>query len=185
LALGTAAAAGLLHSDRLVAASPPPVHRIRAVPLAEKTSNWCGPAALAAVLNYHGETVSAQEIAEEIYLPHHRGSLNLDLLIYAREHGFEACAGEGSRAALKEAVSRDRPVVCMLRKHSLLVGRNHFVVVRGYNAQKQLWFIDSGNGKEETVTGRDFLRGWQDCGNWMLVVEDRKKAESDGSDATN
>jgi hypothetical protein len=61
-----------------------------------------GAGALAAVLQYHGEQMNAQEIADAIYLPGFRGSLNLDLLVFARSRGYEAWAGEGSAGKLMD-----------------------------------------------------------------------------------
>jgi ABC-type bacteriocin/lantibiotic exporter with double-glycine peptidase domain len=153
----------------------PPSHHIAGVPLVERNTNWCGPAALAAVLRFHGEEVGAEEIAKEIYLPGYRGSLNLDLLIYARQRKFEVWAKEGTAEALRGAVARDRPVICMVRRGNPLASRNHFVVVTGYDETRGEWTLDSGEGKEETMRASDFEGEWGKCGSWMLVVEGREK----------
>ncbi len=150
---------------------PPPVHHIADVPQVERNTNWCGPAALAAVLRNHGEEIAAGEIADDIYLPHYRGSLNLDLLIYARKRGFEVWANEGSVDAIRMAIARDRPVICMVRRGNVVARRNHYVVVTGYDCDRRLWFLDSGNGREEIYTEADFDREWSNCNHWMLVVE--------------
>ena len=150
---------------------PPPLHHIADVPLVERNTNWCGPAALAAVLRYHGEEVAAADIADDIYLPHYRGSLNLDLLIFARKRGFEVWANPGSADAMRRAIARDRPVICMVRRGNVVARRNHYVVVSGYDSDRRVWFLDSGNGREETFTEADFERESAACGHWMLVVE--------------
>ena len=153
---------------------PPPTHRIADVPLVERNTNWCGPAALAAVLRYHGEEIAAADIADDIYLPHYRGSLNLDLLIFARKRGFDVWANEGSADAIRRAIARDRPVICMVRRGNVLARRNHYVVVSGYDSDRRVWFLDSGNGREETFAEADFDREWSECGRWMLVVEGKQ-----------
>ena len=153
---------------------PPPAHSIAEVPLVERNTNWCGPAALAAVLRYHGEEIAAADIADEIYLPHYRGSLNLDLLIFARKRGFDVWANEGSADAIRRAIARDRPVICMVRRGNVVARRNHYVVVRGYDSERKVWLLDSGNGREEIFTEADFEREWAECGHWMLVVEGKK-----------
>ena len=154
----------------------PVAHRVVSVPLVERNTNWCGPAGLAAVLQYHGKQTSAKEIADAIYLPGFRGSLNLDLLVFARSQGYEAWAGEGSAEKLREAIARERPVVCMVRRENPLASRNHIVVVRGYDTQQGVWFVDSGEGAEETTKAADFEAEWSKCGRWMLVVEGKKIA---------
>ena len=160
---------------------PPPTYHIAGVPLVERNTNWCGPAALAAVLRYHGEDIAAADIADHIYLPHYRGSLNLDLLVFARKRGFEVWAGEGSPDTMRRAIARDHPVICMVRRGNALARRNHYVVVRGYDVDRQLWFLDSGNGREGIYAEADFDRQWSDCGRWMLVVEGKKPAKATAS----
>lgn len=171
IALSAAAHPGPLGPAQL---PPPPVWHIADVPLVERNTNWCGPAALAAVLRYHGEEIAAAQIADDIYLPHYRGSLNLDLLIYARKRGFEVWANEGSADAMKRAIARGRPLICMVRRGNVVARRNHYVVVRGYDSERGVWFLDSGNGREETFTEVDFEREWAECGHWMLVVEGKE-----------
>jgi ABC-type bacteriocin/lantibiotic exporter with double-glycine peptidase domain len=171
LALTAAAQPGPLDSAQ---PPPPPTHRIADVPLVERNTNWCGPAALAAVLRYHGEEIAAAEIAGDIYLPHYRGSLNLDLLIFARKRGFEVWANASSDDAMRRSIARDRPVICMVRRGNVVARRNHYVVVSGYDSERRVWFLDSGNGREETFTEADFEREWAECGHWMLVVEGKK-----------
>lgn len=151
----------------------PPAWHIEGVPFAAHTSDWCGPAALAAVLGYWGDAVEVEEIAEAIHLPDYRGSLNLDLLIVARQRGFDAWAGESTPEELRRALARGQPVICMVRRRNPLAARNHFVVLRGYDVGKRLWLLDSGEGAEERIADDDFDREWRDAGRWMLVVEGR------------
>lgn len=151
----------------------PSACHIDGVPLAAHTSDPCGPAALAAVLGYWGDKVEAEQIAQAIYLPDYRGSLNLDLLIVARRRGFEACAGESTTDELRRALSRGQPVICMVRRRNPLAARNHFVVLRGYDTAKGVWFVDSGQSAEERIADDDFDREWREAGRWMLVVEGR------------
>jgi ABC-type bacteriocin/lantibiotic exporter with double-glycine peptidase domain len=154
-------------------------YHIAGVPLAESRRDECGPSALAAVLQYHGERVSAADIGREIDLPGYHGALNLDLLLWARTRGYPAWAGEGSVGSLQQALARGLPVICMVRRRGRAVDRNHFVVVRGYDNERQEWFVDEGKGGEETVGAGDFARDWAECGRWMLVVEGRRE----GADA--
>ena len=154
----------------------PVAHRLSEVPLVERSADRCGPAALSAVLRYHGDQVGMGEIAEAIYLPDYRGSLNLDLLLFSRRRGFEAWAGTGSADQLRRALAGNRPVICMVRRSNPLASRNHFVVVRGYDWGREVWFVDSGEGKEDVLRAADFEAEWGRCDHWMLVVEGKKPA---------
>ena len=79
--IAAAVAAGLVRSESPPQSARPTIpaaYRIHGVPFAEPHRDWCGPAALAAVLQYHGEDVNARQIADDIHLPHYRGALTLD-----------------------------------------------------------------------------------------------------------
>lgn len=154
-------------------APPPAAHRVAGVPLAEPSRDHCGPAALAAVLQYHGESVRAADIARDIHLSAYRGAINLDLLFWARQRGFAARAQAGSEEQLRAALARDLPVICMVRARGALADRNHFVVLRGYDETAALWYVDAGRGREEAVPAGRFGRDWAECGRWMLIVEGR------------
>jgi ABC-type bacteriocin/lantibiotic exporter with double-glycine peptidase domain len=179
LALAIALALG--HGGSLVRTRPPAYH-ITGVPLAEVGSErglyWCGPAALAAVLRFHGEEVTAPQIAKDIYLPGYRGTLNLDLMLWARRRGLQVWAGSGAPDEIRRAVSRDRPVICMVRRRARLADRNHFVIVRGYDDRRAIGLLDEGTGAERTAPMEAFERDWQECGHWMMVVEGKKPAHS-------
>lgn len=163
------------------AAPLPAVQHLAGVPLAEGTRNWCGPAALAAVLRYQGERTSAKEIADAIYLPSFHGALNLDLLVFARRRGYEASAGAGSAGDMQRALAAGHPVICMLREQHLLASANHFVVVRGYDTAREVWFVDAGEGRERTVRFADFDSDWARCGRWRLVVTGRARPTAEVS----
>jgi len=168
--LGVVALAGLMPLKG-PQPGPPTSHHIAGVPVMEGQRDWCGPAALASVLAYHGGRVSAADIARDIQLPAYRGSLNLDLLLWARARGYHATAGPGSEDALRRAIALDRPVICMIRQRGPVADRNHFVVVRGYDGEKGVWLVDRGQGREEEIAARNFDRDWAECGRWMLTID--------------
>jgi hypothetical protein len=64
----------------------------------------------------------------------------------------------------------------MVRRSNPLASRNHFVVVRGYDWSRGVWFVDSGEGKEDVLRAADFEAEWGRCDHWMLVVEGKKPA---------
>jgi len=141
----------------------PPSHAIQGVPFAAYRNDLCGPAALAAVLQFYGEKVTAEEVARDIYLPNYHGTLNLDLLLYAR-----------AAERMKQALAQNRPVVCMVRESGRIADRNHFVVIRGYDNARRIWLSDDGDARQTPRKMDDFERRWRECSHWMLVVNGRK-----------
>ncbi|NIW44576.1 MAG: hypothetical protein GWN30_07355, partial [Gammaproteobacteria bacterium] len=58
------------------------------VPFFPQLDYQCGPASLAGVLNYYGDHVGPDEIAEAIYRENIRGTVSLDMVLYVRKRGF-------------------------------------------------------------------------------------------------
>ncbi len=57
---------------------------IENVPFYPQTEYQCGPSSLAGVLNFWGVHVTPEVIAEEIYSKSARGTLNIDMVLYAQ-----------------------------------------------------------------------------------------------------
>lgn len=112
------------------------------VPFFEQKQYHCGPAALACVYNFFGVKQNPDDISKRIYNRTQKGSLNLKLLIDAREQGLEATMYSGSFEHIKQAVDNQIPLILMLSGPADSVkpltgsGLNknlmHYVVVVGY-----------------------------------------------------
>ena len=107
--------------------TPPAI--IPDVPFFRQKRSHCGPAALACVYNFRGVEQDAEEIAERIYSREQKGSLNLQLLIDAREQGLTATMYSGSFEKIKDSVDNDTPLILMTSEDADLL---HYIVVVGY-----------------------------------------------------
>ena len=174
------AAPGLLVRGSWAETAPkrPASFEIKAVPFVKQRRDWCGPAALASVLQFHGDKITQEQIAAEIYLPK-RGTLDLDLLLFARQRGFQAVAATGSPEQLKDAVAGSLPVICQVEKRDSLGARTHFVVVYGYDDAKQTFRLHDGTKGAVLVRQAAFQEAWRRGGQWMLVVRPKPKAADD------
>jgi len=145
-------------------------HLIDNVPYLRQKREHCGPASLAMVLGYYNVILSQEELAEEFYRKEISGSLNLDLLISARRHGFDAATPEGSLSLLKRYISSNVPIIIMV---SSSPGSNkyHFMVVFGYDDTHELFRIHSGRTRDGTIGYNELDRIWEPTGKWMLAVE--------------
>ena len=148
----------------------PSSHLIEGVPYIRQKREHCGPASLAMVLGHYNVILSQDELAEEFYRKEISGSLNLDLLISARRHGFDAEVPEGSRSLLKKFISRNIPVIVMVRP-SPDPEKYHFMVIYGYDDENELFRIHSGKTRDGTIGYQEFDRIWKPTGKWMLLVE--------------
>jgi tetratricopeptide (TPR) repeat protein len=99
------------------------------VPFFKQSKYNCGPAALASVYNFLGVPQAVEEISKRIYSREQKGSLNLQLLIDAREQGLTATMYSGSFQRIKEAVNEKIPLILMISAGGDSL---HYVVVVGY-----------------------------------------------------
>jgi ABC-type bacteriocin/lantibiotic exporter with double-glycine peptidase domain len=148
----------------------PSSHLIEDVPYIRQRREHCGPATLAMVFGYYNVILPQEELAEEFYRKKISGSLNLDMLISARKHGFDALIPEGSRDLLKGYISSDIPIIVMVCS-SPDSKKYHFMVIYGYDDTKELFRIHSGKTRDGTIGYQELDRIWAPTGKWMLVVE--------------
>ena len=143
---------------------------VEGVPFFPQKKYQCGPASLAAVLNYWGQDASPEQIAQAIYLPRLKGSLSLDLWRYARDQGFDARMQEGSLEDLQAHLARKQPVIAFLNLGFSFFPIGHFLVVVGLDPDQQAVIAYSGTEKDKRIPIRKFLNDWKKTQYWSLVI---------------
>ncbi len=134
------------------------------VPFIAQKSNYCGPAALAMVANFHGHAVTQDEIASAIYLPEIHGTLTADLAGYAQRFGLWTRQCRGTRADLHEKLSAGIPVIVLGK----LGHRYHYFVVLDYRGDQLI--VHSDTRPRLQLREEDFLRWWDRADRWTLLV---------------
>jgi len=160
-----------------VTASAPPRGAIvlSNVPFFEQTEYQCGPAALASVINYwRGQTasvgyVSPEEIATAVYSHSARGTLGMDLLIYARRLGFNARSYSGSIDDIRNQIDKGVPLILLVDLGPSVYQINHFMVAVGYTDKGVI--VHSGREHTVYMTVDRLKNIWQRTGFWTLLVE--------------
>lgn len=138
------------------------------VPFFKQTKYHCGPAALACVYNFHGVRQSADEISERIYSREQKGSLNLQLLIDAREQGLSATMYSGSFEKIKDAVDSEKPLILMLSEGADAL---HYVVVVGYEGSDLSTIITHDGYEPHKEYSRDTLeKKWRPTGYCTIEI---------------
>ncbi|MFQ5840720.1 MAG: PA2778 family cysteine peptidase [Candidatus Methylomirabilales bacterium] len=144
---------------------------VQGVPFYPQEENYCGPATLASVLGYWGIPVTQAEVAREVYLDRLKGTLSIDMLLYAERAGLRARMLKGNLALLRASVDRGRPVVALLNLGSRLVPAWHYVVVVGYDDTSATLITYSGRDRDRAYSYGAFSRAWARAAFWALVVE--------------
>ena len=145
-------------------------HYISGVPFVRQTSEYCGPAALAGVLTFHGRQPDLAAITAAVYLPKLGGTLPMDLERYAKEAGFVTDAGPGTLDTIRRTIRSNTPVVCLLDLGFGPYRAPHYVTVIGFDDVNQLVIMHDGADPDRTMVYEKFGKAWKRAGNWMIVV---------------
>ncbi len=150
--------------------SPAPAHVITGLPFLPQKKEQCGPAALAIVLHHYGARVSPDDLAGEVYRREISGTLNLDLLLAARRHGFAAEAFSGTAEEIKSWIGRGVPVIVLMgeRPEQEVF---HYAVVYGFDDGERTFTLHSARSPGVRLAYDDFARRWAAAASWMLVVK--------------
>jgi predicted double-glycine peptidase len=142
---------------------------IENIPFFPQEDYQCGPASLAGVLNYWGISVTPDDIAKEIFSESARGTLNIDMILYAQSKGLNALQYKGNLEDLKKNIESDYPVIVLVDYGFSIYQVNHFMVVIGYNNRGLI--VNSGKDKEKIISEEDFLHIWKRTNYWMLLMK--------------
>ncbi len=147
----------------------PPLAQISGVPLIKQKDNYCGPAALAMVLQWSGETASMDELAKQVYTPNLQGTLQTDMLSAARRHGRLSLVLNRPQDVFEE-VSQGHPVIVLQNLGFSWYTRWHYAVVVGYDLQRGEVYLNSGESQRTTLALDTFANTWARSQNWSLLV---------------
>jgi hypothetical protein len=145
--------------------------RVDKVPFYPQVSFQCGPASLAGVFNFFGEGVTPDEIAEAIFRRDIRGTVTLDMVLYARKRGFFAEWYNGSVDDIRRSVDERVPLIVMVDLGFASVSKNHFMVVVGYTPEGVI--ANSGKIREKLIPWKAFLARWNRTKRWALRIEQK------------
>ncbi|WP_375737450.1 PA2778 family cysteine peptidase [Pseudomonas boanensis] len=140
------------------------------VPFYPQEIYQCGPAALATVLVQRGVKTSPEALVPRVYLPEREGSLKLELVAAARQHGMLVYPLEPNLDALLTQVAAGNPVLVMQNLGLDLLPRWHFAVVVGFDRSKDELVLRSGTERRWVTDLRSFDRTWERAERWAVVT---------------
>jgi len=141
---------------------------IEEVPFFPQLDYQCGPASLAGVLGYYGDDVGPDEIAEAIYRERIRGTVSLDMVLYARKRGFASKWYQGNTDDIIGAVDRGNPVIVMIDLGFSLARVYHYMVITGYSFKGVI--ANTGTTPQKLIPWERFMSQWEKTHNWTLMI---------------
>jgi ABC-type bacteriocin/lantibiotic exporter with double-glycine peptidase domain len=149
---------------------PEPVRLHEVDPYSQEPS-FCGPYALAAVLEYLDREADPSEIADRIYSPGAGGVLTMDLYLEARRRGVQVRQARGTLTSLYEELEKGLPAIVLLKYTALGRTPGHFIVLTGFSNDPAGFFLLWGDGRLSWMNERRFEGLWSESGFWTLFFE--------------
>ena len=140
------------------------------VPYIEQTDHHCGPAALAMVANYYGQSVSAAEVADLIYLPEKKGSLQIEMQAAARSLDLVAFKMNMDLPSLRAEINAERPVIILQNLAFNVYPVWHYSVVTGRDPNNEYFLLHSGRHEYYRSSWTTLENTWRRGGYWALVA---------------
>jgi tetratricopeptide (TPR) repeat protein len=140
----------------------------------------CAAGSLAVVLGAHGEKVSEPDLAAALPDVAGRGVLSVDLLLAARDRGFDAALVAGTPDRLRAEIERERPAILMLRLLDAPGRRRdvyHYVVADGFDRGRRLFRFQFGDGQARWAPLESVEKGWRASDHALLVVWPREATD--------
>lgn len=143
---------------------------IEGVPFFPQETDMCGPAALASVIAYWGAATAMDDVSGKVYHEKIKGTLPLDMLIYAKELGYEATFYGGGLEDLKKRVSENTPLILFIDTGYKFYPRGHYIVVTGYNEKMRMVTAHSAMNADEPFSYERLLNAWSKTAYSTLLI---------------
>ena len=140
------------------------------VPFVKQQDKFCGPAAMASVMQFYGQDIDQEAVAKQIYIPELNGALISDMENFARDNGFNTLSTNGDFELLKSHLDNNHPVILLVDRGKWKVSVPHYYVAYGYNDERRTIILHTGYKETQEVSFEKLDREWKKMNRLMLVV---------------
>ena len=147
-----------------------PQQELTSTPFFPQLDYYCGPAALAAVVNYRDIAVQPDDIAPLIYVPDLKGSLQEEVIAAARRFNLLPVKLDGKLESIFREVASGNPVLVLQNLGLKIYPKWHYAIVVGYDLAEETIVLRSGTRERLLRSFSLFERTWQRGGYWSLAI---------------
>ena len=140
------------------------------VPFFAQKEYECGPAALAMVLSAAGVPITPDALADQVYLPARKGSLQVEMLAATRQRGLLAYPLKPSLQDLLQEVAAGHPVLVFQNLSLPIYPVWHYAVVIAYDLQRNTITLHSGETANMEMSLFTFERIWARGNYWAMLA---------------
>jgi Flp pilus assembly protein TadD len=142
------------------------------VPMQKWDIKSCGAGSLSAVLQHYGDPTSMKEW--DATLPKTRGGvMSIDLVLAARQRGFDARLVTGDRTVVEGELRDGHPVILMLQVIQA-PGKEydffHYVVIDGYDPVRNIFRVQFGDAKARWATMKRLEPAWKPTRHAAILI---------------
>ena len=140
------------------------------VPFVRQKDSFCGPAAMASVMQYYGQDVTQQEVAEAVFIQELNGALISDMENYAMAEGYKVTSTNGDTETLRKLIDEKVPVILLVDRGKWKVSTPHYYVVYGYDDDDGVFILHDGYNSGRKIDSDKLDGEWKKMNRLMLVV---------------
>jgi tetratricopeptide (TPR) repeat protein len=158
---------------RLLVDNPPDIPaqvELTEVPFFPQQKYHCGPSSLASVVSYRGTPVEPDQIAQMIYVPGLKGSLQIEVEAAARQFEMLPVQLDGKLESLLRELAAGNPIFVLQNLGLDSIPVWHYEVVVGYDLDERVVVLRSGVDARVLRSFALFEKTWQRADHWALVV---------------
>ena len=158
---------------RLLVDNPPDIPtqvELTEVPFFPQQKYHCGPSSLASVVSYRGTPVEPDQIAQMIYVPGLKGSLQIEVEAAARQFEMLPVQLDGKLESLLRELAAGNPIFVLQNLGLDSIPVWHYEVVVGYDLAERVVILRSGVDARVLRSFALFEKTWQRADHWALVV---------------
>ncbi len=129
----------------------------------------CGPASLAMIFQYYGDSTSAEALSAKVFTPDAKGSFPTEMDAISRQQGYLSYPINSLETIIQE-IAAGHPVLVLQNLGISWLPKWHFAVIVGYDLKEKILILRSGELKRRITSFRLFETTWARSGHWARVL---------------